>query len=142
MKKKKIYFKKLENFCGLEYLTLDNCPMYDDPEFGAVIDLKMNDMTKLAAIQVIVNMVPLRGLEVAILRNALGMSYEHFARCFKLSPGTVFKWEKAKLESISLPNDFLVRYFAAEKMKCKIPKTFEGLTNLKQPEKIVFSYAA
>ncbi len=59
--KKKIYYAKLENFCGLEYLTLENCPMYKHQDYGTVIDLTATEKIKLAAPQIIRAMVPLRG---------------------------------------------------------------------------------
>lgn len=142
-KKKKIYFKELKNFCGLEYLTLKNCPMYKDDEFGEVIELTAKQMEVLAAVQIVINMIPFRGLEVSILRNAMGLSYENFARLFNLSAATVFKWEKARYDYVSLPNDLMLRMMASEKFNCKIPSKFSEMKKVTSPEKpIVFKFAS
>ena len=72
--KNKKYFKPVHKFCGLDYLTLKNCPVYLDKKYGEVIDLTAKEMEILAAEQIVKNMVPFRGIEISILRSALGLS--------------------------------------------------------------------
>jgi len=142
-KKNKIYFKPVHKFCGLDYLTLTNCPVYKDKNYGEVIDLTAKEMEILAAEQIVKNMVPFRGIEISILRNALGLSYESFARVFKLSAATVFKWEKARYEYVSLPNDLMLRLFASEELGCDIEKDFSKLSKIETPSQpITFEIAA
>ncbi len=131
--KKKIYYTKIENFCGLEYLTLENAPTYKDSEYGEVIDLTAFEKSKLAAEQILYNMVPIRGKEVSILRLSLGLSLEKFAREFKLSSATVLKWERAKVSRLSLPNEIAVRLFCAEKLNHYIEKNYSYLVAAQIP---------
>lgn len=139
-KNKKIHYKKIDNFCGLSYLTLENCPVYTDKEYGDIISLTAKEMDVLAATIIVKNMIPFRGLEISILRRALNMSYEEFARMFQISAATVFKWEKNRTAYVSLPNDLMLRLMASEKFNCDIPKDFSSISNIKPINKIVVDY--
>ena len=71
--KNKIYFKPVHKFCGLDYLTLTNCPVYKDKNYGEVIDLTAKEMEILAAEQIVKNKIPLKKIEFSILINALDL---------------------------------------------------------------------
>lgn len=140
--KKKLYYKNLENFCGLEYLILQDCPLYDHPEHGQVIDLPPHEMELLAAKTIIQSRVPLRGKEVKLLRSALDLSLEKFAREFKIASSTVLKWERAVNERLSLPNEIVVRLFCAEKLSCQLSAQYSDLTHVIEPKTPIFISAA
>ncbi len=140
--KNKIYYINLENFCGLEYLTLQACPVYDHPEHGQVIDLLPVDMELLAARAVIQNMVPIRGKEVKLLRSALDLSLEKFAREFGVASSTVLKWERATSERLSLANEMVVRLFCAEKLSCQLSMHYSDLIDIVVPKTPILIKAA
>lgn len=140
--KKKIYYANLENFCGLEYMTLQDCPVYDHPEYGQIIDMSPEDMELLAAKTIILNMLPIRGKEVKLLRSSLGLSLEKFAREFKVASSTVLKWERAIDERLSLPNELAVRLFVAEKLECHIPSEYSKLIDVEKPRHSIIVKAA
>ncbi len=142
MSSKKIYYRKLDNFCGIEYLTLDHVPMYDDKDLGTVIDMPPEEMEMLAAQAIIRNFLPIRGKEVHLLRSAIGLSLEKFARLFNLSAGTVLSWEKAKDERMSLPNELAVRLCVAEKLLLAIPSDYSKLVHAEAPPKTIVIHAA
>jgi DNA-binding transcriptional regulator YiaG len=129
MKTKK-YNIDLKNFCGLDYLTLLGCPVYDHPEYGQIIDLEPIEMEQLAAKTIIIEMLPIRGKEVKLMRSSLGLSLEKFAREFKISSSTVLKWERAVDERLSLANEIIVRLFVAEKLKCILSSDYSKLINV------------
>lgn len=132
--KKKIYYKNLENFCGFEYLILQDCPMYNHPEYGEVIDMPPQEMEMLAAKTIIQNKIPICGKEVKLLRSVLDLSLEKFAREFKVASSTVLKWERAVNERLSLPNEMVVRLFCAEKLSCQLSTYFSELTDVVKPK--------
>jgi DNA-binding transcriptional regulator YiaG len=133
--KKKIYYERLENFCGLEYLTVEKAPMYDHPEYGTVVDITAAEETKIASRYIIRHMVPLRGKEVSILRRSLGLSLDKFGRAFGLSAGAVLKWERAKDTRLSLVNELVVRLYCAEVMKLQVPHDYSKLIDVEEPTK-------
>src|SRR3989344_1703583 len=125
--KKKLYFRDLENFCGFDYLILQDCPVYDHPKHGQIVDLPPHEMELLAAKSIIQNRVPIRGREIKLLRSVLDLSLEKFARDFKVASSTVLKWERAINERLSLPNEMVVRLFCAEKLSCQISAQYSDL---------------
>ncbi len=140
--KKKIYYENLENFCGLEYLTLQDAPMYKHSKYGEIIDLPPHEMELLAAKTIIQNKVSIRGKEVKLLRSALDLSLEKFAREFDLASSTVLKWERAANERLSLPNEVVVRLFCAEKLACQISTQYSELIEVVTPTTPILIKAA
>lgn len=141
MKTKK-YYGTLEHLCGIEYLTLENVPMYLDPTHGEVIDMKPKDLEILAAKAIIRHFLPIRGREVHLMRSAIGMSLEKFARLFDLSAGTVLNWERALDARLSIPNELAVRLCIAEKFALAIPSDYSKLTHSEVPAKVIVVRAA
>lgn len=140
--KKKIYYQNLENFCGLEYLVFQDAPVYNHPEYGQVIDLPPLQMEIFAAKTVIQSKVPIRGKEVKLLRSALDLSLEKFAREFDLASSTVLKWERALNDRLSRPNEIAVRLFCAEKLACQLSAYYSELIDVVVPKTPIFIKAA
>lgn len=123
---KNIYKGEIDNFCGFEYIKAINVPMYDS-KFGPVIDLDPHAMELMAAHVIIKFGVSIGGAEVHVLRSALELSLEKFARELNLSAATVLKWEKSEREPLSTPNQLAVRLFVAEKLEIPLEPIFSQL---------------
>jgi DNA-binding transcriptional regulator YiaG len=133
--KKKIYYEKYENFCDLEYMTVEKYPMYDDPEHGPVYAMTYAEEIKIAAPLIIRHMVPLRGKEVFVLRSALGLTREEFAHALSVTSSSVFKWERAKTQRLSFANETVIRLFCSEKLMGNKPVNYSQLINVEDPPK-------
>lgn len=125
----------IENFCGLEYLTVHGCPVYNDPKYGQIIDIKPEAMEKFAAKIILNHMIPIRGKELKLLRSALGFSLEQFAREFQNASSTILRWEKAIDQRLDRSDEIAVRLFVAEKLDVSVPHTFSELTAFKKDVK-------
>jgi len=91
---------------------------------GPIIDLDPSILDKLAAGAIIEQKIPLRGIEVHFLRKVAGLSLERFASKLGLSAGTIFHWEKAKLDRLATVNELAVRSFIAEELGIEISGKF------------------
>ncbi len=118
-KKKKKRFIQIKNLCGIEYLTAENVPVYEDNEFGTVIDIDPRDMEILAATAIVENNYPIRGREVRLFRSVVGLSLERFGGIFGLSGAGVLKWEKNPTRRLDLANEWMIRSFMLEKLNVK-----------------------
>ena len=118
--------ENIKNLVALDYIYFLNVPIKES-KHGPVIDLPPDTLDRLAAIAVIKERIPLRGIEVNFLRKVLGLSLEKFANKLGLSSGTVFHWEKAKKEILAAVNEVAVRSFVAEELNIEIPAKFSLL---------------
>jgi len=116
----------LDGLVPLEYIHFKNVPMKES-KHGPVIDLDPSILEKLAAMAILKEKIPLRGLEVHFLRKVIGLSMEKFAGRLGLSSGTIFHWEKDELERLSTVNELAVRSFAAEELGIEISGKFSDL---------------
>ena len=116
----------LDGLVPLEYIHFKNVPMKES-KHGPVIDLDPSILEKLAAMAILKEKIPLRGLEVHFLRKVIGLSMEKFAGRLGLSSGTIFHWEKDELERLSTVNELAVRSFAAEELGVEISGKFSDL---------------
>lgn len=105
---------KIENYAGLEYVTIQ-VNKKSLPIAAAV------EIEKKIAIEIIKS-VPIRGKEILFLRKQLGMSLFKFANFFNnaFDPSTLGKWEKRPEERLSNPNETLVRIYFANHYGLKI----------------------
>lgn len=116
----------LDGLTPLEYIHFINVPMKES-KYGPVIDLDPSILDRLAAIAVIQEKIPLRGIEVHFLRKVIGLSMERFASKLGLSAGTIFHWEKAEFERLATVNELAVRSFVAEELMVEISGKFSEL---------------
>lgn len=116
----------LDGLVPLEYIHFKNVPMKES-KHGPVIDLDPSILEKLAAMAILKEKIPLRGLEVHFLRKVIGLSMEKFAGRLGLSSGTIFHWEKNELDRLSTVNELAVRSFAAEELGVEISGKFSEL---------------
>lgn len=116
----------LDGLVPLEYIHFKNVPMKES-KHGPVIDLDPSILEKLAAMAILKEKIPLRGLEVHFLRKVIGLSMEKFACRLGLSSGTIFHWEKNELDRLSTVNELAVRSFAAEELGVEISGKFSEL---------------
>jgi DNA-binding transcriptional regulator YiaG len=98
-----------------------------ESQHGPVIDLDPSVLERLAAMAVLKEKIPLRGIEVHFLRKVIGLSMEKFAGRLGLSSGTIFHWEKNELERLSTVNELAVRSFVAEELGIEISGKFSDL---------------
>ncbi|NOT77589.1 MAG: hypothetical protein HOP07_01150 [Bacteriovoracaceae bacterium] len=116
----------LDGLVPLEYIHFKNVPMKES-KHGPVIDLDPALLEKLAAIAILREKIPLRGIEVHFLRKVIGLSMEKFARKLGLSSGTIFHWEKNEFVRLSIVNELAVRSFTAEALDIEISGKFSEL---------------
>jgi DNA-binding transcriptional regulator YiaG len=116
----------LNGLVPLEYIHFKNVPMKES-QHGPVIDLDPSVLERLAAMAVLKEKIPLRGIEVHFLRKVIGLSMEKFAGRLGLSSGTIFHWEKNELERLSTVNELAVRSFVAEELGIEISGKFSDL---------------
>ncbi len=125
MKTKK-WKEDLEGLTPLEYIYFKNVPMKQTKQ-GPVIDMDPAILDRLAAVAIIKEKIPLRGIEVHFLRKVIGLSMEKFANKLGLTSGSIFHWEKAELERLSTVNELAVRSFVAEELGIEISGKFSDL---------------
>ncbi len=118
--------ENLDGLVALDYIHFTSVPMKDS-KHGPVIDLAPEVLDRLAAMAVIIERIPLRGLEVKFLRKASGLSLEKFANKIGLTSGTVFHWEKAEEQRLTPVNEAAVRALLAEELGIDISGKFSQL---------------
>lgn len=62
-----------------------------------------------------------------VLRAALELSLEKFARKLGLTSGTIYRWERAHAERLSSVNEVAVRLLLAEELGIELPTKFSKL---------------
>ena len=124
MKKKRTC--TINNFFGLDYLSIENVPVYDS-EFGDIVDMKHTDLENLAIKALIKGKAPLKGKEIKLFRKLLGYSLEKFASEIGLTSGSILKWEKAMDERLHPINEVAVRAYLAEKFDVNLPGKYSEL---------------
>jgi len=127
--------EELKNVLPLEYIVFKNVPMKSS-RHGALVDMDLSILEKMAAQRVIADLIPLRGREVRFLRKVLGLSLEKFAGELDLSAATILKWERAELQRLHLVNEIAVRSFVAEGLGIRLDFQFSELITQKFPNLI------
>ena len=112
--------------CGLDYVYLV-VPISKTKSGEEFIDLPMGVIDKGIAAAIIEDRVPIRGLEVAFLRKALGLSLKDWAGQFGLSAAGVLKWERAKSKRLAPVNEAAVRAYCAEHLGVEVAGTWSEL---------------
>jgi hypothetical protein len=114
--KKKIRYVSIPEFCGIEYLTAKNVPVFDS-KHGLVIDLDPQIMEQIAVKAVIEHGGPIRGREIHLFRSVLDLSMDRFGRLFDVSGPAILKWEKDPLKRLDMVTEFAVRMYMSEALK-------------------------
>lgn len=115
-----------EGLLGLRGVQFKRIPMRRSKQ-GPVVDLKPLVLERLAARAVLTSQGPIRGAEVRVLRIALDLSFEKFARMLGLTSGAVFRWERAQDDRLSPVNEVAIRLACAEEFGIDLPARFSQL---------------
>lgn|GEM_PF-1598221 len=119
-KMKRAWIEDRDGLLGLEYAKFIGVPMRRS-RTGPAIDLKPLVIERLAAKAILSGRAPIRGKELKVLRAALGISLEKFARRLGLSSGAIFLWEKSPKNRLLPVNEVAVRVLCAEELGVDLP---------------------
>lgn len=102
-----------------EYILFKKVPMKDS-KHGTIIDCDPSILEHMAAVAILKEKIPLRGMEVQFLRKVVGLSMEKFANRLGLTSGTVFHWEKNSEERLLIVNELAVKALLADLLDVEI----------------------
>jgi DNA-binding transcriptional regulator YiaG len=137
MRKKTMHYA----ICGLEYVYLENAPLRKT-KYGLVLDADIAIIEKSIAVEIIRQLIPIRGAEVQFLRKAIGASLEKFGLLLGLSAPAILKWERAREKRLQPTNEVAVRALMAEQLHVALEGKFTVLKgNDKMPERLSLSVA-
>lgn len=126
---KKRWKEDCEGLLGLKGVRFSRVPMRRSKS-GPVVDLRPLALERLAARAFVNSQTPIRGSEVRVLRMALDLSLEKFARKLGLTSGAVFRWEKSPDERLSPITEVAVRLLGAEELGIDLAPKFSQLVGL------------
>lgn len=118
--------KNLENFGGIEYLTIEDVPIVDS-EDGEIIDVHYPKLEKIAGRELIKARVPIRGKELRFLRSAARISQEQLGAALGVSRNAIKTWEKDEDKRLLIVNEIAIRAFFADELEVDFPKSFQEL---------------
>lgn len=126
---------KLENFQGLEYITVLNVPT---KKVGSheVLAIDHSYIEESVAKKILALGVRFRGKEVRFLRKVLGLSLEKMAAKIHLTSGAIQKWEKKENEPISPVNEIVLRAFFNDQFKIPMPLHFNEFLGVEEYKNI------
>lgn len=116
----------LQSYGGLTYITLFDVPV-KETRFGDAIDLPPRELDKIVSTHLILEKVPIRGIEFRILKSALDLSNEAIASKIGVSRNTVLKWGKEIEKRIPYSYEMLLRLLVAEHLQVSIGATLDDL---------------
>ena len=126
---------KLENFQGLEYITILNIPVKKRGKYE-VMGIDQSKLEKFVAKEILKLRVRFRGKEVKFLRKALGLSLEKMASQIHLTSGAIQRWEKKEYEPILPINEIVLRAFFNDQFCVPIPSCFNEFIGKENYKKI------
>lgn len=110
----------------LDYFVFKDVPMRDS-EWGPVIEMRLQTMETLALRALVIQRIPIRGLEVKFIRKCLGLTIQEFASKLRLTHGAIQAWEKAEKARLLPMNEIALRALVAEELKIDIVGHFSEL---------------
>lgn len=129
----KTWSEDIQGWRGLKYIKLVAVPI-KAARRGRQIDMREAVIDRLVAQELLSSRNPITGKEVALLRKALGLSFEGFSAKLKNTHGTVFHWEKQE-DRVLLPiNEVAVRLMCAEELGVDLPPKFSKLIGSERQE--------
>lgn len=126
---------KLENFQGLEYVTVLDIPTTLKGEHE-VLAIDLGDIEKAVAKEILRLGIRFRGKEVKFLRKVLGLSLEKIASKIHLTSGAIQRWEKKENESISPVNEIVLRAFFSDQFQVPMPLHFSEFIGVEEYKNI------
>jgi DNA-binding transcriptional regulator YiaG len=111
----------LRNVCGLPYVEIVGVPVERNDDLGTGIraDILARVEAQIAR-ALLVEEVPLRGLEIRFFRAVLGLSQRRFGELFGLSDVAILKWERSRARRLSRVNEIAVRAILAARFGIRI----------------------
>lgn len=126
---------KLENFQGLEYVTVLDIPTTIKGGHE-VLAIDLGDIEKTVAKEILKLGIRFRGKEVKFLRKVLGLSLEKIAAKIHLTSGAIQRWEKKENESISPVNEIVLRAFFSDQFEIPMPLHFNEFIGIEEYKNI------
>ena len=124
---KKDVIKTIRGVGKLNYPEVHGVPMVDSKHGESIHSQVLGEVEQRVAREIIAGKLPIRGVEVEFLRKALGLSRLEFAKGLSLSDVAVLKWERSATKRLVPINEIAVRAYFAQRLKIKIPGTFDAL---------------
>lgn len=118
-----------DGLLGLKGVRFKSVPMRTCKD-GPVVDLRPLVLERMAARAILQNQSAIRGSEVRVLRTALDLSLEKFARKLGLTSGAIFRWEKSPNQRLTPVNEVAVRLLGAEEFGIDLAPKFSRLIGL------------
>lgn len=125
----------IKNFAGLTYVTVKNVPL-KSTEFGDVINIEQGGLERLVSCALILNRVPIRGVEFKVMKSALMLSNQFIADKIGINKNTVLKWGKNVEGRLPVAYEMLFRILVAEMLDLEIEVSIDELKGLDKPKKI------
>ena len=125
----------IKNFAGLTYVTVKNVPL-KVTEFGDVINIEKGGLERLVSCALILNRVPIRGVEFKVMKSALMLSNQLIADKIGINKNTVLKWGKNPEDRLPVAYEMLFRILIAEMLNLEIEVSIDKLKGLDKPKRI------
>jgi len=122
---------KLENFQGLEYVTVLDVPTIKKGKHE-ILAIDHADIEKAVAQEILKLGIRFRGKEVKFLRKVLGLSLEKMAAKIHFTSGAIQRWEKKESEAISPVNEIVLRVFFSDEFQVPLPPHFNGFVGVEE----------
>ena len=126
---------KLENFQGLEYVTVLEVPTKKKGKHE-VLAIDHADIEKIVAKEILKLGIRFRGKEVKFLRKVLGLSLEKMAAKIHFTSGAIQRWEKKESEAISPVNEIVLRAFFNDQFQIPMPSHFNEFVGIEEYKNI------
>lgn len=126
---------KLENFQGLEYVTVLDVPTKKKGKHE-VLAIDHGDIEKAVAKEILKLGIRFRGKEVKFSRKVLGLSLEKMAAKIHLTSGAIQRWEKKEDEPVSPVNEIVLRAFFNDQFQIPMPSHFNQFVGVEEYKNI------
>jgi DNA-binding transcriptional regulator YiaG len=134
--------KELKGWGGLDYVRLTDMPGELTEGGEALLDAKvLQKAEKRILEEILLKNIPLRGLEVAFMRKALGMSRREFAREIQLSDVAVLKWEREEDKRLLPSTEIMIRAYFSKCLAIPLERVLTPLfIEAETPKELKVSY--
>jgi len=123
------------------YIHLKCIPMKKSAK-GMVMNFDREKLDRLVAEAIVVNPVPLRGIEVKFLRQVMGLSLNKAGTPLGITASAIFYWESAPETRLTIVNEVAFRSLAAERLGFMISGKLSSLLGKETPPTIEISLGA
>ena len=120
--------RTLKGVGSLPYIEVKNVPMRIYEEHGETVHSKtLAEVEQLAAREIILRRLPIRGREVGFFRGMFAMSQREFAAKLGLTHVAILKWERAQGKRLDMINEIAVKTLMAGLLGLKVSASIENL---------------